>query len=93
MISIFNLSGNKKDQETQRPKYNIQPYRPGETTNPYLNKNKNYSLQTNKLDEELTKEGVKIERLSDKEKWKYVNSLTDTEYNRLTQYRDAGYSF
>ena len=46
-----------------------------------------------KLDKELETERLKIERLSDEEKLNYVNSLTDSEYERLTQYRDAGYSF
>lgn len=34
-----------------------------------------------------------IEKLSDQQKWDYVNSLTEKEYQRLSQYRDAGYSF
>lgn len=42
-----------------------------------------------KLDKELTDEGLKIERLSDKDKRSYVNSLTDTEYSRLLQYKNA----
>lgn len=42
-----------------------------------------------KLDKELEAEGLKIERLSDQEKWNYVNSLTDTEYERMKQYKDA----
>ena len=42
-----------------------------------------------KLDKELEAEGLKIEKLSDEQKYNYVNSLTDAEYERLTQYRDA----
>lgn len=56
----------------------------------YTNK---YTKEMEKLDKELTAEGLQIERLSDQQKRDYVNSLSASDYQRLTQYRDAGYSF
>ena len=52
-----------------------------------------YTKDMESFDKELEAEGLVIERLSDQEKKDYVNSLTNAEYERLTQYRDAGYSF
>lgn len=41
------------------------------------------------LDKELEEQGLAIERLSDEEKINYVNSLSDFERQRLSQYKDA----
>lgn len=56
----------------------------------YTNK---YTKEMEQLDKELKDEGLIIERLSDQQKRDYVNSLSESDYQRLNQYRDAGYSF
>lgn len=84
-VNFFDINNKKKKSD-----YNILSGTTPDSMS--INTNK-YTKDMAKIDKELTAEGLKIEKLTDEQKWNYVNSLTDQEYNRLSQYRDAGYSF
>ena len=88
-VNIFDINNKKKNQN----EYDITSWQVNSSfNNGGVNPN-SYTREMEKLDRELEAEGLKIERLSEEEKTNYVNSLTDAEYERLTQYRDAWYSF
>lgn len=45
--------------------------------------------EMDRLDEELRQQGLLINKMADDAKRKYVNSLTDTQYQRMLQYKNA----
>ena len=89
-INFFDINNKKRNQGTQWMFSGSSTSGITNNTPSYTNK---YTKEMEKLDQELTAEGLQIERLSDQQKRDYVNSLSESDYQRLSQYRDAGYSF
>lgn len=90
-INIFTINNKRREEQEKKQQFNITG---GSSTGPTVYPSSNtYTKKMEELDKQLEAEGLKIERLSDKEKLNYVNSLSSSEYERMLQYRDAGYSF
>jgi hypothetical protein len=86
-VNFFDIYNKKRNQgATGTPSASSAVSGVTNNTPSYTNK---YTKQMEDLDKDLMAEGLKIEKLSDDKKRDYVNSLSETEYQRLNQYRDA----
>ena len=90
-VNFFTINGNKGNV----PGYNMFDNSTGQiTSNNMMEQNIAPSVKSQSLTDELEQQGIKVSSpMAQESKQAFVDSLTTEQYNKMLQYKDAGYTF